>query len=151
MQGLKNKVHQLEKFVFYFLTAILAVYILIEIIELVRMFILAIMVRGDDNRLFISKEQAGEILGVFFSILIALELIETFSSYIKEHSIKVIKILFVGLIAIGRKLVATDFMHADGMTNIGLGALILAIALSIFFLKKGGKVTEDVIKSTESE
>lgn len=77
-----------------------------------------------------------EILPVFFNILIAVELIDTFNIYIKEHSIKVLSILLIGLIAIGRKLLILDFAHSDGFGNIGLAALIFSLAMEYYLIRK---------------
>ena len=125
-----------EKVVFYFLAFVLMAYIAIEIVELVYQFFIAFSERGDDQRLLITKEQTRIILPIFFNILIAIELIGTFDFYVKESAIKVQSILLIGLIAIGRKLLAYDFTHADGLGNIGLAALILALSVGYYLVKK---------------
>lgn len=130
-------IRKLEEYVFRFLIIILALYIAIEVIELVYDFGWALLTANDkDERLFFSREQIQNILPVFFSILIAIELIETFNVYVKEHSIKVMNILLIGLIAVSRKLITVDFTHADGLSNMGLAALITALALGYFFIRK---------------
>jgi uncharacterized membrane protein (DUF373 family) len=130
----------LKKFevgVFYFLTAIIALYIAIEVIELVYQFGKALISSNEDSeRLLITKEQTSKVIPVFFNVLIAIELIDTFNVYIKEHSIKVQSILLIGLIAIGRKLLVLDIGHSDGMTNIGLAAIIIALALGYYLVKR---------------
>lgn len=130
----------LKKFevgVFYFLTAIIALYIAIEVIELVYQFGKALLSSNEDSeRLLITKEQTAKVIPVFFNVLIAIELIDTFNVYIKEHSIKVQSILLIGLIAIGRKLLVLDIGHSDGLTNIGLAAIIIALALGYYLVKR---------------
>jgi uncharacterized membrane protein (DUF373 family) len=126
-----------EQSVFYILAGILAVYIAIEIIELVYQFGKAILASNQGSeRLLITKDQTQLVLPVFFNILIALELIDTFGFYVKEHSIKVQSILLIGLIALGRKLLTLDVGHADGLSNLGLAALILALAGGYYLVKK---------------
>ena len=123
--------------VFYVLSAVIVLYISIEIIELVYQFGKAIISFGDTNeRLLVTKEQTRQVLPVFFNILIAIELIDTFNVYIKEHEIKVQSVLLVGLIAIGRKLLVLDIGHADGLSNIGLASIILALSLGYYLVKK---------------
>jgi len=133
--------HQLvKKFevgVFYILTAIIVLYVLVEIIEVVYLFAGALLTSSpESHRLLITKEQTALVLPVFFNILIAIELIDTFNVYIKEHSIKVQSILLIGLIAIGRKLLVLDLGHADALSNIGLAAIIIALALGYYLVKK---------------
>lgn len=132
--------HFFEKFevvVFYILSSVVILYIAIEVIELVFQIGKALVTLDDTKtRLLISKEQTALILPVFFNILIAIELIDTFSLYIKEHHIKVQSILLIGLIAIGRKLLILDIGHSDGFSNLGLAAMILALSVGYYFVKK---------------
>jgi len=126
-----------EVFVFYILSAIIVMYIAVELIELVYQFGKALLTKNDTStRLLITKEQTVLVLPVFFNILIAIELIDTFNFYIKEHSIKVQSILLIGLIAIGRKLLVLDVGHADGLANLGLAAIILALSVGYYLIQK---------------
>jgi uncharacterized membrane protein (DUF373 family) len=133
----QNLIKKFEVVVFYILSSIIILYITVEIIELIYQFGKALLTIGDTTtRLLISKEQTALILPVFFNILIALELIDTFNIYIKEHSIKVQSILLIGLIAVGRKLLVLDLGHADGLSNIGLASIIIALSLGYYLVKK---------------
>jgi uncharacterized membrane protein (DUF373 family) len=133
-QGLIKK---FEVFVFYVLSAIIVLYIAVELIELIYQFGKALFTMNDTTtRLLITKEQTAQVLPVFFNILIAIELIDTFNIYIKEHSIKVQSILLIGLMAISRKLLVLDIGHADGLSNIGLASIILALSLGYYLVKK---------------
>lgn len=126
-----------EHVVFYVLSGIIVLYVAVEIIELLYQFGKALITRGEDGgRLFISKEQTAQVLPVFFNILIAVELIDTFSIYIKEHHIKVQSILLIGLMALGRKLLILDVGHSDGLSNIGLASIIIALSAGYYLVKK---------------
>ena len=130
-------IKKFEVGVFYILSAIIVLYIAVEIIELVYQFGKALLTTGDTTtRLLITKEQTAQVLPVFFNILIAIELIDTFNIYIKEHNIKVQSILLIVLIAIGRKLLVIDLGHADGLSNIGLASIIIALSLGYYLVKK---------------
>ncbi len=130
-------IKRFEKIVFTFLVFILVSYIVVEIIELVYQFGMSIASGSDtEGRLLISNALLKEVLPVFFNVLIAIELIDTFSVYVQKHSIKVLNILLIGLIAIGRKLIAFDFNDSDGLTNIGLAALIISLAGGYYLIKK---------------
>lgn len=130
-------IHKFESLVFKVLTWILVAYILIEIIELIYLFGEALLTSDPGStRLLISREQTAMVLPVFFNILIAAELMDTLNLYIKERSIKVQSILLIGLIAIGRKLLVLDIGHSDGLSNIGLASIILALSLGYYLVKK---------------
>ncbi len=133
----QNLIKKFEVAVFYILSAIIVLYISVEIIELIYQFGKALLSADvNTDRLLITKEQTAAVLPVFFNVLIAIELIDTFNVYIKEHSIKVQSILLIGLIAIGRKLLVLDLGHADGLNNIGLAAIIIALSLGYYLVKK---------------
>lgn len=133
----QNWIKKFEIGTFYFLSAIIVLYIAVEIVELVYQFGKALLTKNDTTiRLLLTKEQTAQVLPVFFNILIAVELIDTFNVYIKEHSIRVQSILLIGLIAIGRKLLVLDLGHADGLSNIGLASIILSLSLGYYFVKK---------------
>lgn len=130
-------IKKFEKIVFTFLVIILVSYIIVEIVELVFQFGVSISKGSNiDGRLLISNALLKEVLPVFFNILIAIELIDTFSVYVQKHSIKVLNILLIGLIAIGRKLIAYDFNDSDGVSNLGLAALIISLAGGYYLIKK---------------
>lgn len=130
----------LKKFevaVFYILSGVIVVYIAVEIIELLYQFGIALLTPDEGSgRLLVNKEHTRHVLPVFFNILIAIELIDTFNVYIKEHSVRVQNILLIGLIAIGRKLLVLDVGHSDGLHNIGLAMLIIALAVGYYLLKR---------------
>jgi uncharacterized membrane protein (DUF373 family) len=131
-----NLLKRFEKVVFTFLVVVLAAYIIVEIIELLYQFGKGILSPSTDGRLFISHALLKDVLPVFFNILIAIELIDTFSVYVQKHAIKVLNIMLIGLIAIGRKLIAYDFNSADGLSNLGLAALIFSLAGGYYLIKK---------------
>jgi uncharacterized membrane protein (DUF373 family) len=130
-------IEKIEKSVFYVLSSVIVLYIAVEIIELVYQFGKALFepTEGSD-RLLVTKQQTARVLPVFFNVLIAIELLDTFSGYLKEHVIKVQSILLIGLIAIGRKLLVLDIGHSDGLSNMGLAAIILSLALGYYLVKK---------------
>lgn len=133
----KDLFWKFEVGVFYLLTGLTVVYIAVEMIELIYQFGRALIIRDESSHsLIITKEQIQQVLPVFFNILIAIELIDTFNIYIREHSIKVQNILLIGLIAIGRKLLVLDIGYTDGLQNIGLAALIIALAFGYYLLRK---------------
>lgn len=133
----KELIKRFELGVHYLLTFIIILYIGIEIIELLYQFGKAIVSSDNDSsRLIITKEQTRQVIPVFFNILIGLGLINTFSIYVKEQIIKVQSILLLGLISMCRKLFILDIGHNDGLNNIGLATIILALALGYYLVKR---------------
>ncbi|MDD2490994.1 MAG: phosphate-starvation-inducible PsiE family protein [Bacteroidales bacterium] len=134
---MRNFIKKYERYVFIILSVILMLYITVEIVELIYQFFSSIFKMDEGNgRLIVSTSLLKDFLPIFFNILIAIELIDTFLIYMQKHSIKVLNILLIGLIAIGRKLIAFDFNDLSGLSNIGLAALIIALAGGYYLIKK---------------
>jgi len=77
-----------------------------------------------------------DIFGFFLLILIGVELLETIKAYLIEKVVHSEIVLEVALIAITRKVIILDVKAYSGLTIIGIAALILAIAVAYFFLKR---------------
>lgn len=69
-------------------------------------------------------------------VVLGLELLETLKTYFTRHHVRVEVILVVAIIAIGRHVIKTDFEHTPGIVLLGLAALILALVLGYFLVKK---------------
>jgi uncharacterized membrane protein (DUF373 family) len=77
-----------------------------------------------------------EIFGFFMMILIGLELIETIKVYLVDHSIHVEIICLVAIVAIARKVIILDLYKLSPITLLGIAAIILALSVGYFFLKR---------------
>jgi uncharacterized membrane protein (DUF373 family) len=75
--------------------------------------------------------------GVFLTVLIALEFIETVESYLTEGEVRADKVVLIGIIAIGRKIILTDPVHWDPMVILGIAALTLALGLTFYLVRRG--------------
>jgi uncharacterized membrane protein (DUF373 family) len=64
-------------------------------------------------------------------VLLGLEMMEALRTYFSEHRVKVEIILVLALIAVGRHIIQLDLEHLDGLTLIGIAALILALAIGL--------------------
>jgi uncharacterized membrane protein (DUF373 family) len=70
------------------------------------------------------------------SVVLGLELFETLKTYFTEHQIRLEVILVVAIIAVGRQVVQVDFEHTPGAVLFGLSAVILALTLGYFLVKR---------------
>ncbi len=88
----------------------------------------------------IFKVSLFEIFGLFLNVLIALEILENISSYLKKHVIQVELVIITSLIAVGRKIIIFDLDKKGGEDLIGLALAVLALSISylIVRLNKGG-------------
>jgi len=78
-----------------------------------------------------------ELLNAFLLILIAVELLHTVKSYLMENTIHVEVILAVGIIAIARKVIILEPKKMDGLSLLGIAAIIFALTAGYYFVKIG--------------
>lgn len=86
-----------------------------------------------------SEQQMLMILGLFLTVLIALELIETVEVYFRRHSIHVEIVVLVAIIALARKLIILDLSKYEPLVLFALAALVLALGGTYFLVRRGGR------------
>ncbi len=74
-------------------------------------------------------------------VLLGLELLETVKIYFREHNVRVEVILLLGLIAMGRHVLEIDLYSINPMVLFGFSSLVLALAVSYFFVKRAQTAT----------
>jgi uncharacterized membrane protein (DUF373 family) len=76
-----------------------------------------------------------EIFGLFLSVLIALEILENITAYLKKHVVQVELVIATALTAVGRKLIILDLEKISGVSLIGLAIAIFALAISYWIVR----------------
>ena len=65
-----------------------------------------------------------------------LELIETIKVYLVEESIHIEIICLVAIVAVARKVIILDLYKLPPVSLLGIAAIILALTIGYYFLKK---------------
>ncbi|MEH2066929.1 MAG: phosphate-starvation-inducible PsiE family protein [Nostoc sp.] len=76
-----------------------------------------------------------KIFGLFLNILIALEILENITGYLRKHVIQVELVIVTSLIAVARKIIILDLEKVPGLDIIGLGIAILALSISYLIIR----------------
>ncbi|MEL6605884.1 MAG: phosphate-starvation-inducible PsiE family protein [Cyanobacteria bacterium J06614_10] len=76
-----------------------------------------------------------DIFGLFLSVLIALEILENITAYLKKHVVQVELVIVTSLTAVARKIIILDLEKVSGVSLIGLAIAILALSISYFIVK----------------
>ncbi|HIK44269.1 MAG TPA: phosphate-starvation-inducible PsiE family protein [Leptolyngbyaceae cyanobacterium M65_K2018_010] len=76
-----------------------------------------------------------DIFGLFLSVLIALEILENITAYIRSHVVQVELVIATALTAVGRKIIILDLNKISGTTLIGLAIAIFSLALSYWIVR----------------
>ncbi|MBH8552911.1 phosphate-starvation-inducible PsiE family protein [Nostocaceae cyanobacterium CENA357] len=76
-----------------------------------------------------------QIFGLFLNILIALEILENITAYLRKHVFQVELVIVTSLIAVARKIIILDLEKVSGIDIIGLGIAILALSISYLIIR----------------
>jgi uncharacterized membrane protein (DUF373 family) len=76
-----------------------------------------------------------KIFGLFLNILIALEILENITAYLKKHVVQVELVIVTSLIAVARKIIILDLEKVSGLDIIGLGIAIFALSISYLVIR----------------
>ncbi|NJO41341.1 MAG: hypothetical protein HC865_12035 [Cyanobacteria bacterium RU_5_0] len=77
-----------------------------------------------------------EIFGLFLNILIALEVLENITAYLKKHVVQVELVIVTSLIAVARKIIIFDFSKSTGVELMGLALAILALSTGYWLVRR---------------
>ncbi len=77
-----------------------------------------------------------DIFGLFLSVLIALEILENITAYLKKHVVQVELVIVTSLTAVARKIIILDLSKVSGVSLIGLAIAILSLSISYLIVKK---------------
>jgi uncharacterized membrane protein (DUF373 family) len=78
-----------------------------------------------------------KIFGMFLNVLIALELMENITAYLREHVVQLELVIITALTAVARKIVIFD-SKADGDLT-GLAIAVLSLSISYWIVRSQNK------------
>lgn len=77
-----------------------------------------------------------EVFGLFLNILVALEILENLTAYLRKHVIQLELVIVTSLTAIARKIIIFDFTKATGIELLGLAIATVSLALSYWIVRR---------------
>ena len=78
-----------------------------------------------------------DVFGMFMLVLIGIELLETImNTYLTEGAPHYETVLSVAIIAIARKVIILDVKKVESLSLIGIAAIILALTVGYFMMKR---------------
>lgn len=129
-------IEYIKKFERYIVVALIVMMVLVILISTVELGWTIIKDLMGPPMFFLEIDDLLEIFGFFLLVLIGIELLETIRAYLVENVIHVEIVLEVALIAIARKVIILDMEKYEGLTIIGTAALILAVAVAFYAVKR---------------
>jgi uncharacterized membrane protein (DUF373 family) len=122
-----------ERLIIHTLIVMMMVIIFLTTIELAWIIIQDIL---SPPILLLRIDELLEVFGFFLLVLIGVELLETIKAYLLEKVVHVEIVIEVALIAIARKVIILDVEKYSHLTVMGIAALILALAVAIYTIKR---------------
>ncbi len=87
---------------------------------------------NDDDKF---NKRLFQIFGLFLNVLIALEILENITAYLKKNVIQVELVLVTSLIAVSRKIIILDLEKKDSNDLIALGVAAFALSMSYLVIR----------------
>lgn len=125
-------IHLVENIVSKILSLALLLVILVSLVDLI--LILAKDLKAEPVGFF--DKTIIDIFGLFLNILIALELMENITAYLRKHIVQVELVIVTSLIAVARKIIIFDFSKYQNLDLIALGIAILALSTSYWLIRR---------------
>ena len=75
------------------------------------------------------------IFGLFLNVLIALEILENITAYLRKHVVHVELVIVTSVIAVARKIIILDLEKVTGNTIIGLGVAVLSLSIAYWIIR----------------
>jgi uncharacterized membrane protein (DUF373 family) len=132
-ENFMRSIHLIENLVSKILSIALIVVIIVSLFDLI--IILSKDLFHTEPAGFFSKTLI-EIFGLFLNILIALELLENITAYIRKHIVQVELVVVTALIAVARKIIIFDPKQYDKIDLIALAVASLALSISYWLVKR---------------
>ncbi|MBD2040707.1 phosphate-starvation-inducible PsiE family protein [Microcoleus sp. FACHB-672] len=76
-----------------------------------------------------------KVFGLFLNVLIALEILENITAYLKKHVIQVELVIVTSIIAVARKIIILDLEKIEGIQIIGLAVAIFCLSISYWIVR----------------
>jgi len=129
--GFLHAITKVETILAKVLSLIMIVVIIVATIDLIRVVIMDLVLEP------ISPFGRGlfEIFGVFLNVLIALEILDNVTAYLRKHVIQVELVIVTSLVAVARKIIILDLDKTSGISIIGLGVAIFALSISYWIIR----------------
>ncbi len=128
---------RIERFVTKILSVAMVLVILVAVYDLtiflVRDFLVPELATPSFGHFSVSLFK---IFGLFLNILIALEILENITAYLKKHVVQVELVIVTSLIAVARKIIILDLETTTAADLVGLSLAIFSLAASYWMIKR---------------
>ena len=130
--GFSTGIDQFESLVSKLLSVAMLIVIVVIMVDLI-LFLATALFNPSPGGFFIDILR--DIFGLFLSALIALEILENITAYLRKHVVQVELVIVTSLIAVARKIIILDLDKVSGTSLIGLAIAIFALSISYWIVR----------------
>ncbi len=130
-EGFATGIDQFESLVSKLLSIAMLIVIVVIMVDLI-LFLSTALFNPSPKGFFVDILQ--NIFGLFLSVLIALEILENITAYLKKHVVQVELVIVTSLIAVARKIIILDLGKVSGINLIGLAIAIISLSISYWVI-----------------
>jgi uncharacterized membrane protein (DUF373 family) len=80
-----------------------------------------------------------QLFGLFLNVLIALEILENITAYLRKHVVQVELVLVTSLIAVSRKIIILDLEKKGSNDLIALAIAVFSLSISYFIIRQANR------------
>ena len=80
-----------------------------------------------------------QIFGLFLNVLIALEILENITAYLRKHVVQAELVIVTSLIAVSRKIIILDLEKKSATDLIALAIAVVSLAISYLIIRRANK------------
>ncbi len=128
---LLSGLHWVEQLVAKILSAGMVIVILVAVVDL-GIVLLSQITQPPDGYL---GRTLIDLFGLFLNVLIALEILENITAYLRKNVVQVELVVVTSIIAVSRKIIILDFEKTTGLDVIGLAIAIFALSISYWIIR----------------
>ena len=77
-----------------------------------------------------------QLFGLFLNVLIALEILENITAYLRKHVVQVELVLVNSLIAVSRKIIILELEKKDSNDLIAMAVAVFSLSISYFVIRQ---------------
>jgi uncharacterized membrane protein (DUF373 family) len=80
-----------------------------------------------------------QLFGLFLNVLIALEILENITAYLRKNVAQIELVIVTSLIAVSRKIIILDLEKKDSNDLIALALAVFSLSVSYFVIRQANK------------
>jgi len=108
--------------------------VIVLLMAIIHLFVVLLRELTTGSYIFFERSLI-EIFGLFLNILIALEILENVTAYLRKHVIQLELVIATSLTAVARKIILFDFEKHTGVELIGLALAVIALAIGYWIVR----------------